>query len=260
MENTKRSFGKKFIEAQDKFFKGKWSMISFTLAVLIFGILQMLLFLLTDFEVSGSSDINHWQSWLYMVISPLGAALSLAGYVYSVRVDSRFFVPTVVGQMITLVNSYLGGMVWTGTIMFVILGFSFARMFIIKKLGSAYKFNFKKTEIISYIVVFLLSVVGIFIALYEPIYSSFWYTGDTSITYRLLDVLTANLAIIGSVMLVTKNKNAFYIFTFCNVIFIVMFGLSGLWMNSIQLFIYIVCNLCAVAAWTYKSKHENDFK
>lgn len=251
----KKSFGLKFIETQDKFFKSIVSIFTFVGAIVVFALVQLLLFLFTNFEVSGSSEINHWQSWIYMIISPLGASLSLLGYIYTVRIDKKFFIPTIIGQSITLISSFLGGMTWTGCVMFVIIFFGVVRLWLINKYGTDYKINFKKINMIGVVTLSIFSIIGIIMALIEPIYNTFWYTNDTSITYRILDILTANLAIYGSILLICKNKNAFYIFTFCNVIFIGMFAISGLWINSIQLFIYIICNICAAAAWTYKDKH-----
>ncbi len=258
MEKNK-SFGHRFVKKQDEFFNSKKSFIIFVTTVIIFAVLQILLFLLTDFEVSGSSDINHWQSWLYMIISPLGASLSLIGYVYTVRVDKRFFIPTAFGQLITLISSFLGGMVWTGGVMFVILILGLVRMLIIRKQGSNYKLNFRLIKIISIIALIIASVIGIVMATNDSIYNTFWYTGDTTLAYRILDILTANLAIYGTVLLICKNRNAFIVFTLCNIIFIGMFIVSSLWLNAVQLLIYFVCNICATAAWTYKAKHSDEF-
>ncbi len=255
-----KSFGQRFIESQDKFFKSNAAIITFTSAVAIFALLQLVLFLTTNFEVSGSSDINHWQSWTYMIISPMGAALSLIGYVFTVRVDKRFFWPTMIGQTITSVSSFLGGMVWTGFVMFPIIGFGIARLIIINKNGIDYKLDFKKIQAIGIAILLTISVIGIVMACIEPIYSAFWYTGDTGYAYRLLDVLTANLALYGSILLICKDRRAFYIFILCNIIFMGLFMVSQLWMNALQLLIYIACNICASAAWTYRSKHSDEFK
>ncbi len=258
MENNTKTLGHRFAESQDRFYNGIWAFVAFVGSIALFAVIQIILFIFTDFKVIGSSDVDHWQSWLYMIIAPLGSALSLVGYIYSVRVDKRFFWPTIIGQFIMLITSFLGGLVWTGFIMIFALAASIVRIAVVNRMGVEYKLNFKLIEIITLISILLVTTIGIILACYEPIGSVIWYI-EKPTWYRVLDVITADLAMLGIMLLFTKNRNAFIVFMGCNVIFIGLFIFTQMWLNALQLFIFLVANICSTAAWTYKKKHSSDF-
>lgn len=258
MENSTKTLGHRFAESQDNFYNGIWAFILFAGSIVLFAIIQMILFIFTDFKVIGSSDVNHWQSWVYMIIAPLGSALSLVGYIYSVRVDKRFFWPTIIGQFIMLLTSFLGGLVWTGMVMFFAIAASIVRVIIVNKLGTEYSLNFKLIEIVSVTSILAVSTIGIIFACYEPIGGVLWYI-EKPTWYRILDVITAGLAMLGIMLLMTKNRNAFIVFMGCNVIFIGLFIVTQMWLNALQLLIFLIANICSTAAWTYKKKHSEDF-
>lgn len=256
-KETNKSFGHKFIESQDRFFKSKVAPISFVLAVLFFAILQVVLFSTGLLKVQGTTDINSSRAWIYMVISPIGAILSLVGYVYTVRVDQKFFYYTFFGQIITLVSSFISGMTYTGFVMIVMISSGAWRMYLIRKHGQNYEINKKTFYIIGGIIVAALTIGMTIAAIYIP--ESSWFWNNKSLAFRELDVYSCLVAFIGTLFLVTKNKYAFYMFLLCNIMFGILFIASGAWMNAIQLLIYMVCNTCAAAAWTYRSKHPKEF-
>lgn len=262
MEETthKKTTGQKFTEAQDRFFESNWSFFVFTTAIAVFGALQLALFLLTDFKVSGSSDVNHWQSWLYMIISPLGAALSLIGYVFTIRVDKRFFWPNLIGQVIMGISSFLGGMTWTALMMLPAILIGVYRYVIINRRGNDYKMDFKKIERVTLWIVLFITAFAYALAIIPTTGDYIWFNDEIGLLGRLIDITTANLVLIATVFILTKNRNAFLIFISCNILFIGMFIVTSLWMSALQLVIYFVCNVCAAAAWTYKTKHSEDFK
>ncbi len=259
--NENKSFGFRFAKLIDNFYRTNTAFITFVITMVIVAILQVVAFLFFGVEVAGTNEISNWKPWLYMAISLPGATLSLIGYVLTVRIDKRFFIPTIVGQFITTISSFLGGMVWTGFVMLFIMGLGITRYIIINKHGSDYNLNFKLIRIWGIIIAIIFSIVGMILALVPSIYEVLWFNNSTSQTfdvlYRSFDVLTANLALFGSVLLITKNKEAFAIFTICNVTFIALFAASSLWLNAIQIFVYLVSNIFAMVAWHYKSKYQN---
>lgn len=261
-QNIKHSLGYKLTKAQDNFFSGKWSLITFTSAVIICALIQVILFVLGILAVESTTDITAWQPWVYMVISPLGATLSLWGYVYIVRVDKRFFIPTLLGQSITLVTAFLSGMIWTGFVMFAVIACAIYRVELIKKGGTGYKINKKLVYIIGTTTITISAIIGMIMAGIPAIGDVFWWKHTDSsmlISYREIDVIGCTLALYGQMFLITKSKYAFILFLICNFFFVALYFASGAWINGIQIIILITCNSCAAAAWSYKSKHQDEF-
>ncbi len=259
--NENKSFGYRFVKSVDNFYKTNAAFITFVVTMVIVALLQVIAFLFFGIEVAGTNEVSNWKPWLYMTISLPGATLSLIGYVLTVRIDKRFFIPTIIGQFITTISSFLGGMVWTGFIMIFIMILGAIRYIIINKHSSDYELNFKLIKILGFITLIVFSIIGMTLAFIPSIYEVLWFNNSTNSTfdvvYRSLDVLTANLALFGSVLLITKSKEAFAIFTICNVVFIVLFAASSLWLNAIQIFVYFISNIFAMVAWHYKSKYQN---
>ncbi len=137
----------------------------------------------------------------------------------------------------------------------------FIRYILIQKYGPNYKLDFKLIRIWAIIITIVLTILGLLLSFIPPIYEVIWFNNNTNltgdITYRVLDVITANLALLASVLLITKNKEAFTIFILCNVVFIGLLASSSLWLSAIQIFVYLVSNIFAMFAWHYKSKYQN---
>lgn len=263
MTKTKKSFGQKFIESQDRFFNSNIAFITFGIFSIFFALLQLTLFLTGVIPVVGTNDINAWGPWVYMVISPLGSALSLIGMVFTIRIDKKFFYPTLIGQSVTLVSSFLSGMVFTGFVMFVVIYSSAYRFVKIHLQGSNYKIwkYFMPTTII---INFVVTAVFIIIAATSA-GDTFWFihpesTPTDKIWYRELDVFSCFIAMFGQILLYMRNKNAFYWFLACNILFIMLFAVSSAWMSALYITVNVVTNISAVAAWTYRSRHPEEFK
>lgn len=263
MNETKKSFGQKFIESQDRFFNGKAAFIVFGVFSIFFALLQLILFLTSVIPVVGTNDVTAWGPWVYMVISPLGSALSLIGMVYTIRIDKRFFYPTLFGQSVTLVSSFLSGMVFTGIIMFVVIYASTYRFIKIHLQGSNYNIwkYFMPTTIVLNIAV---TIVFMYLATTE-VGDMIWFikpesTPTDAIWYRELDVISCFIAMFGQIFLYMRSKYAFYWFLTCNFLFIVLFVVSSAWMSALYIAVNVLSNISAVAAWTYRSKHPEEYK
>lgn len=256
------SFGHKFIKMQDTFYQSKWAFISFISFSIFFALLQLILFLTNILPVVGTNDVTKWGPWVYMVISPFGTAMSLIGMVLTIRIDKKFFYPAMIGQIITMVSSFLSGMVFTGLFNFVVI-YSFIYRFIkLQYYGANYKIwkYFVPTAIVANI---LMAIIFMWIAATPEIADKVWFVNKKftdKIWYRELDVFSCFIASFGQIFLYIRNRCAFYWFLMCNFLFVALFVVSSAWMSALYIAINILNNIASLGAWTYRQRHPEEFE
>ncbi len=262
--NINDSFGVKFARGVDDFYATKKSFITYMTIVAIISFAQLVSFLFLGLPMAGTNDPTSWIPWAYMAISMPGAALAMIGYVLTVRVDSRFFIPATTAQVFTSFNSFIGGMFWSGVGIIIILLMGIYRYLLIKREGANYKINANRVRLFAVIFTFFFTILGIVVSSIPQAAEVLWFrhgtTGTLDVVYRTFDIITISLAMFASFLLISKDKEAFVFFIICNVIFIILLFISSMWLSMVQIMMFLVSNIFSMIAWNYKKKHKETFE
>lgn len=254
MTEIQKTKSQKLSEYSNKFYSSKWSIITFVGAIGIFALLQIILFATGIIKISGFSvdESKAWVSWVYMAISLPGAALSLFGYVLTIRVDKRFIYPTFISGFMTIITSLTGGMVWTALSMFILQFINIYRVVLINKNGSNYEVNNKLVYYLAIGLFLSFATLGIIFINVDALSVIWWNTKTISGGVRYLDVITSSLVLLGGFLILGKSKYGFMVFMLCNILFIILFIFSKQWLSILQISIFLVSNLLAIFAWNNK--------
>lgn len=254
---TKVKAIKKINNFSSKFFHSWISFFTLILIISIFWIIQLILFIFGKIYIAGTNDYNNLIPWIYLSISLPATLLSMIGYIYTVRVNKKFFVPTLISQIINLFIFAIGGAMWTAICMIFLILSSIIRFNIISKNGTNYKIDTEKVIKIGMLISIIFMIIGLFFANFEFTNKIWWRDNDTRFL-RIFDVISSSFVILGSFSLISKHKSSFAIFLFCNFLFFVLFSITQLWLNLFQMIIYILFNITALLAWSNKNHHQKN--
>ncbi len=247
-------------EKSNKFYKSKWSFITFLSLIFIVAFIQILLFSLSLISISGFNigDKNSWASWVYLGISIPGSILSLIGYIYTIRVDSKFFIPTSISGIINTFTSIVGGMMWTGISILIVLFINLYRFSLMKRQGPDYSINEKMTYVIGAILVIIYLILGIVLASIDSTSVIWWNKNAVSGWVKYLDIFTSSIMLFGAVLLIGKNRMSFLIFLLVNILFIIMFIIASQYLSAVTILIFFISNLLAVLAWSSNNRDKKN--
>ncbi len=243
-----------FYEKVNIFLRSKYSMITFVSLIIFISLLQILLFIFGVLQVAGvKGDLSDWRPWVYLIISTPGTIASIVGYVYTTRFDKRFFYPTIIGQSIALLTSFVGGIIGLGFAMMFILGVTVTRFRIMNK-NENHSINSNRVIWVASIITIIFLIVG-YTFIFVPSLENIWFTSPGK-TFEIFDVTMSALAIFGSILLIIKSRVSFVIFNITNIAFLTIYVIQGLWLSAFLLAIYTIFNVLSIMSWTHHIRLE----
>lgn len=245
----------KFVKAIDKFWNTNISFVFFTTLVLIVGLIQIILFM-TGHPISGvyAKNKGAWIGWTYLVISIPGVMFGFFGEIYTIRIDRKFFVYSVITDTINVFTAILGGMMWTAMMIIAAKVVTVYRYILISKHGEHYEINNKLCNIISAILFLTFMITGLVLINVLPEGTLWWHPESTMLT-KYLDVICSTLTFWGIALILTKNKHAFSIFMIGDTLYIIAFILMSQWLTVLQTSLFAIVNVLGYLAWSFKEKH-----
>lgn len=246
----------------NKFIYGWYSIFSLCTFLMIVAVVQMLIYLLTDYKINGiaSGEEGSWINWIYLTVSiPFGMS-AVIGMIYSIRRDPRFIWYSLVIELCYVASAFSAGMMFTG-ILIPMLSISNVYKYIkIKKEGPNYNIN---TNIIhTLLIIFIVGVLllGVISIEFDTNNKFWWNTnvyGDTHF-YQYLDVVTGAFTFIGGVLLLTRNKWSFVSYFICDLFYLLLFFNAHQWTSLGVTITFIIIEVLGYIVWHSESEIEKE--
>ncbi len=244
----------------NNFIHGGWSIIVFITIILVTAIIQMALFIFTNYSINGMEfgEEGAWVTWVFMFVSiPFGICAVLS-MILSIRKEAGFMFYALVVEAGYMISGLAAGMMITSLVIPLFSIVNYYRYNKIKKYGPNYEVDkdlWNKILIGCAILILLVGTLSIEL----DNNNSFWwneevYGGRKYIQY--IDVVTAIFTLCGVLLTVTRNKYSFLMFIFCDLFFLILFINAHQWTSVVITIIYLCIETLGFIVW--HNEHLNE--
>ncbi len=243
----------------DNFWNTNLSFYVLFTIVIITAIIQILLFVFGVTSISGikkGSDLE-WVSWLYLILSVPSTLLSFTSEIYSIRIDKKFLIPSIISSLFSMITFVAGGMIWSSIAIVFILFLNLFRFQLINKKGENYLIK-KKFLLIGILLIFGFMILGLLL-INSSIEELIWWNPNTKDFIKYIDVICSSTTIIGILLIANKNKYAFLVFLFGDIIFIIAFSFMSQWLTAIQIIVFLWIDIVGFLGWHFKEKYPKEW-
>lgn len=234
----------------DSFIKSKWSFFIFVSAILFFGIINLIFFVLIDgFEiispwVENDISINNysWLGYVEIFIATIGSSLTIAGVVMAIRLNRKYIYLSIPGEVLVIVDAIIIGALFTGLSYFIMIVISIYNWYTWEKESDnkVHKIRLSLFIISIYVVIGLL-IIGLFN--YNDAYKNI---------NNYIDVIASGI-VVGSWYLILNKKSVGFIgFVLTDVAYIMLFFSVGVWATGSSYIIYLLIDITSYVSWHSK--------
>lgn len=239
-------------------FYNKWYSIAFfTGGLAFFGLVQILVFVFAHTKISGFyvTDDLAWVAWVYLAVSIPAAMASMVSWIYSVRVDSKFYYFNLVSQILSIIISFTGGMSWTVISYFFYIPIATKKFKSIKKDGPDYPIDNNGVKVMT-VAIILFTILGVIFINSDTLSIIWWNKNAIDGWERYLEVIASFVTVMGVIQLYARRKHSFYWFLACDSLYLFISLLAFQYLQVMQCAFWLLCSITAIFAWNHEEQPE----